>query len=93
MFTAGLEPATFRVLGGRDNHYTTKTMLDKQLPFTKQVVQYLLLYLDQAIFDLPGTASRGQANFRLSKLETWRIFKAIKIRSREKYDKPKIGRF
>ena len=25
MFLAGLEPATFRVLGGRDNHYTTET--------------------------------------------------------------------
>ena len=25
MFPAGLEPATFRVLGGRDNHYTTET--------------------------------------------------------------------
>ena len=25
MFPAGLEPATFRVLGGRDNHYTTGT--------------------------------------------------------------------
>ena len=27
MFLAGLEPATFRVLGGRDNHYTTETTL------------------------------------------------------------------
>ena len=25
MFPAGLEPATFRVWGGRDNHYTTET--------------------------------------------------------------------
>ena len=25
MFPAGLEPATFRVLSGRDNHYTTET--------------------------------------------------------------------
>ena len=25
VFPAGLEPATFRVLGGRDNHYTTET--------------------------------------------------------------------
>ena len=53
MFPAGLEPATFRVLGGGDNHYTTETTLDEQLPFTKQVVQYLLLCLDQALFDLP----------------------------------------
>ena len=27
MFPAGLEPATFRVLGGSDNHYTTETRL------------------------------------------------------------------
>ena len=25
LFPAGLEPATFRVLSGRDNHYTTET--------------------------------------------------------------------
>ena len=28
MFPAGLEPATFRVSGGRDNHYTTETWLN-----------------------------------------------------------------
>ena len=30
MFLAGLEPATFRVLGGRDNHYTTETTLPQE---------------------------------------------------------------
>ena len=30
MFPAGLEPATFRVWGGRDNHYTTETTMKKQ---------------------------------------------------------------
>ena len=25
MFPPGIEPGTFRVLGGRDNHYTTET--------------------------------------------------------------------
>ena len=30
MFPAGLEPATFRVLGGRDNHYTTETSLKER---------------------------------------------------------------
>ena len=29
MFPAGLEPATFRVLGGRDNHYTTETTVSR----------------------------------------------------------------
>ena len=28
MFPVGLEPATFRVWGGRDNHYTTKTVIE-----------------------------------------------------------------
>ena len=27
MFPPGLEPGTFRVLGERDNHYTTETLL------------------------------------------------------------------
>ena len=27
MFPPGLEPGTFRVLGERDNHYTTETYL------------------------------------------------------------------
>ena len=27
MFQPGLEPGTFRVLGERDNHYTTETWL------------------------------------------------------------------
>ena len=34
MFLAGLEPATFRVLGGRDNHYTTETYIIFQNSFT-----------------------------------------------------------
>ena len=36
MFLAGLEPATFRVLGGRDNHYTTETYI---------IFKYLFTYL------------------------------------------------
>ena len=27
MFPPGLEPGTFRVLGERDNHYTTETLI------------------------------------------------------------------
>ena len=34
MFLAGLEPATFRVLGGRDNHYTTETYITSEHLFT-----------------------------------------------------------
>ena len=34
MFLAGLEPATFRVLGGRDNHYTTETYTKNGILFT-----------------------------------------------------------
>ena len=36
MFPAGLEPATFRVWGGRDNHYTTETSYN--WPGTSSVV-------------------------------------------------------
>ena len=28
LFPAGLEPAIFRVWGGRDNHYTTETTIN-----------------------------------------------------------------
>ena len=28
VFPAGIEPATFRVLSGCDNHYTTETVLE-----------------------------------------------------------------
>ena len=37
VFPAGLEPATFRVLGGRDNHYTTETTcsFQRNLPDSK----------------------------------------------------------
>ncbi len=39
MFPPGLEPGTFRVLGERDNHYTTETPADLLLPwgFVKEV--------------------------------------------------------
>ena len=30
MFLPGLEPGTFRVWGGRDNHYTTRTQVLEQ---------------------------------------------------------------
>lgn len=30
MFLAGIEPATFRVWGERDNHYTTETIGSKR---------------------------------------------------------------
>ena len=33
MFPPGLEPGTFRVLGERDNHYTTETLLYTALLF------------------------------------------------------------
>ena len=32
MFPARLELATFRVLGGRDNHYTTETVVSAECP-------------------------------------------------------------
>ena len=37
MFPAGLEPATFRVWGGRDNHYTTETVIEQRLNINEPV--------------------------------------------------------
>ena len=41
MFPAGLEPATFRVLGGRDNHYTTETTLAMRR-VTMKIIQFFV---------------------------------------------------
>ena len=35
MFPPGLEPGTFRVLGERDNHYTTETWPINKLAYLK----------------------------------------------------------
>ena len=41
MFPARIELAAFRVLGGRDNHYTTEaTVCSKGIKFEKQSVSY-----------------------------------------------------
>ena len=37
MFPPGLEPGTFRVLGERDNHYTTETC------YTARLYTYIVL--------------------------------------------------
>ena len=42
MFPARIELATFRVLGGRDNHYTTETTVCNKGKFEKQSVSYPL---------------------------------------------------
>ena len=34
MFPAGLAPAPFRVLGGRDNHSTTETSYEGKMPYS-----------------------------------------------------------
>ena len=39
LFPAGLKPATFRVLGGCDNHYTTETTLRP----TSEIFNFLLV--------------------------------------------------
>ena len=45
MFPAGLEPATFRVWGGRDNHYTTETMIERILKINKPIGKLCTLYM------------------------------------------------
>ena len=47
MFLAGLEPATFRVLGGRDNHYTTETFMT--------CMEFIYMYKDKCTDKLLNT--------------------------------------
>ena len=43
MFPPGLEPGTFRVLGERDNHYTTETLSScDQVPFLNNFLPTLM---------------------------------------------------
>ena len=49
MFPAGLEPATFRVWGGRDNHYTTETTVKhnwsiKNLSQKRYVIDFFIYF-------------------------------------------------
>ena len=45
MFPAGLEPATFRVWGGRDNHYTTETVTEWSVNIKAPVAKLRTLYV------------------------------------------------
>ena len=47
VFPAGLEPATFRVLGGRDNHYTTETtcFFQRKLPDSKDENDVFVVFI------------------------------------------------
>ena len=45
MFPAGLEPATFRVWGGRNDHYTTETMTELKLNIEVPVGKPCTLYI------------------------------------------------
>ena len=58
MFPAGLEPATFRVWGGRDNHYTTETVTELYLNIKERVGKLCTLYiLSIFLFYLPPPPS------------------------------------
>ena len=45
MIPAGLEPATFRVWGGRDNNYTTETVIEESLNINEPVGKLCTLYV------------------------------------------------
>ena len=47
MFSPGIEPGTFRVLGGCDNHYTTETTYLRKLIFEISIKVMLLRQLNQ----------------------------------------------
>ena len=45
MFPAGLEPATFRVWSGRDNHYTTETLTERNVNISELLGKLCTLYI------------------------------------------------
>ena len=54
MFPPGLEPGTFRVLGERDNHYTTETVQKVQSKAFKKkrkgkIIQTLIIEASQIV--------------------------------------------
>ena len=51
MFSPGIEPGTFRVLGGCDNHYTTKTQWVRCEIFK---ISMLIYSFSDALTDLVG---------------------------------------
>ena len=49
MFPPGIEPGTFRVLGGCDNHYTTETELSSEAAETGRLLQAGILCHKQSL--------------------------------------------
>ena len=49
MFPPGIEPGTFRVLGGCDNHYTTETELSGEAVETARLLQAGILCHKQSL--------------------------------------------
>lgn len=49
MFPPGIEPGTFRVLGGCDNHYTTETELRSEAAETARLLQAGILCHKQSL--------------------------------------------
>ena len=49
MFPPGIEPGTFRVLGGCDNHYTTETELRSEAGETARLLQAGILCHKQSL--------------------------------------------
>ena len=45
MFPAGLEPATFRMWGGRDNHYITEMATERDLNINESLGKPCTLYI------------------------------------------------
>ena len=68
MFPAGLEPATFRVWGGRDNHYTTETTMHENQSLSELIRKFLSrTSLTQCI---KAARSRALATIAHSQLST-----------------------
>ena len=72
MFLAGLEPATFRVLSGCDNHYTTETtLLGLDLTEHKFSLAPEMHRLNFDMFDVKITVGVKTHNVRIVKSAHW----------------------
>ena len=89
MCPAGLEPATSRVWSGRDHHYTTETVTERELTFTnllaKSVQTTFFFYLAWFV-NLKSNSFRKRSQNKLSAKEHmktwWPIFKVMWIKRR-----------
>ena len=63
MFPVGLEPATFRVWGGRDNHYTTETVIARWWTSTNLLANSVRCIYFSFVFNLAPCVNLKSKSF------------------------------